>query len=173
MRSFGAFIRCHSRSWTGCRLTPLGRADVGVRVPRTRALLAELDPSGELGSSAEEILQGALELPAAEECVLTHGDLHSRHTLVDDRGRLAGVIDWGDLCRGPASIDLNVYWGLFTSAGRQRFLEAYGDVDADTLLRARVLALFLNAMLLLYALNEKLPALATESRNGIERTLSD
>jgi aminoglycoside phosphotransferase (APT) family kinase protein len=151
---------------------PLGRADLGVRVPRTRALLAQLDPSGALDSRAEEILLGASQLPAAEDCVLTHGDLHSRHTLVDDHGRLAGVIDWGDICRGPAAVDLNVYWGMFTAPGRQRFLAAYGDVDADMLVRARVLALFLNAMLLLYALTEKMPALAAESRNGIERTLS-
>ena len=173
----GAFLReLHQLSLPeldALPVDPMGRADVGVRVPRTRALLAELDPSGALAGRAEETLLAALQLPAAEDCVLTHGDLHSRHTLVDDAGHLVGVIDWGDICRGSASIDLNVYWGMFTNAGRGRFLAAYGDVDTDTLLRARVLSLFLNAMLLLYALRENMPALATESRNGIERTLSD
>jgi aminoglycoside phosphotransferase (APT) family kinase protein len=35
---------------------------------------------------------------------LAHGDLHVRHLLVDEAGALAGVIDWGEVCRGhPAS----------------------------------------------------------------------
>ena len=86
---------------------------------------------------------------------------------------LTGVIDWGDICRAPASVDLSLYWSAFPGAARERFIAAYGDLDDGTLLRARVLALFLNATLAAYARAERMPALEAEAWTGVERTLLD
>lgn len=105
--------------------------------------------------------------------MLAHGDLHVRHALVDGAGRLTGVIDWGDVCRAPASVDLLLYWSAFPPAARERFLAAYGNVDDTGLLRARVLALFLSATLAVYARAQSIPALEAEGLSGLERTLTD
>jgi aminoglycoside phosphotransferase (APT) family kinase protein len=173
----GAFIGClHGLSppdleWLP--IDPMGRADMTMRVPRTRTALGELDPSGALTKRAEATLAEARTLPPADDCVLVHGDLHVRHALVDGAGRLAGVIDWGDICRAPASVDLSLYWSVFPPAARARFIAAYGDVDGATLLRARVLALFLSATLALYARAQGMPALEAEALSGLELTLSN
>jgi aminoglycoside phosphotransferase (APT) family kinase protein len=172
-----AFLGClHGLSVPGTDalpLDPMGRADMTVRVPRTRAALDELDPSGALRERAQTILTAAETLPPADDSVLAHGDLHVRHALVDPAGRLTGVIDWGDICRAPRAVDLSLYWSAFPPAARERFLSAYGGVDEPTLLRARVLALFLSAVHAAYARAHSMPALEAEALGGLERTLID
>jgi len=105
--------------------------------------------------------------------VLVHGDLHVRHLLVDEGGALTGVIDWGDVCRADRAADLSLVWSLLPPAGRAAFLDEYGPVDEGTLLRARVLALFLCALLAVYARDERSPSLERESRAGLERALTN
>lgn len=101
----GTFLRClHGLSVPqidGLPVDPMGRADMAIRVPRTRTALDELDASGALTSRAADVLTAAETLPTADESVFVHGDLRLRHTLIDDAGRLSGVIDWGDVCRAP------------------------------------------------------------------------
>jgi aminoglycoside phosphotransferase (APT) family kinase protein len=171
----GAFLRClHGLSppdFDALPFDPMGRSDMTVRVPWTRAKLAELDPSGGLADRTQPILSMAESLPPAEDWVLAHGDLHVRHALVDDAGRLTGVIDWGDICRAPAAIDLSMYWSAFGPAARQSFLAAYGDIDEATLVRARLLAVFLSAALASYARAEGMRALEAETLGGLERAL--
>jgi hypothetical protein len=62
---------------------------------------------------------------------------------------------------------------VFPPTARERFAAAYGDVDDATLLRARVLALFLSATLGAYARAQGMPALKAEALSGVERTLTD
>ena len=83
------------------------------------------------------------------------------------------MIDWGDICRAPASVDLSLYWSMVPPAARARFVTAYGGIDDATLLRARVLALFLNATLASYARAQSMLALEAETLSGVERTLTD
>jgi aminoglycoside phosphotransferase (APT) family kinase protein len=173
----GAFLgRLHGLSlpkFDELPVDPMGRADMASRVPRTRAALDDLDPSGALAGHAHEILTTAESLPPADGSVLVHGDLHFRHTLIDPAGRLTGVIDWGDICRAPASVDLSLYWNLFPPAARESFRAAYGTVSDATLLRARVLALFLSATLAAYARDQRMRAVEAEALSGIERTLAE
>ena len=107
--------------------------------------------------------------------MLCHGDLNVRHLLVDDAGVPAAVIDWGDVCVGDPSIDLSLYWSLLDSAGRAAFRGTYGaaTLTDDRLLRARVLALFMNAALAQYADDIGDAELLSETRAGLERTLVD
>ncbi len=71
-----------------------------------------------------------------------HGDLYARHVLVDEQGRAAGVIDWGDTHRGDPAVDLAASWHVVPPDGRTAFWEAYGPVDPATLQRARFRAVF-------------------------------
>jgi aminoglycoside phosphotransferase (APT) family kinase protein len=63
-----------------------------------------------------------------------HGDLHPGNLLVSD-GRLAGVIDFGDLTSGDPATDLAVRWMLPRSM-RERF-EAWATGDEPEALRMR------------------------------------
>lgn len=153
---------------------PLKRADIAVRVPRTRARMGEL---AELGlwtapPKVDDVFATAERLPAAEHTSLVHGDLHFRHVLVDGPTP-SGVIDWGDMCRADPSVDLVLYWCALRPEGRAAFIEAYGPVADDRLLRARVLALFLCSILAVYGHHERFSGVERESLAGLERTLVD
>jgi hypothetical protein len=63
-------------------------------------------------------------------------------------------------------------WSFLPQHGRRAFLEEYGPVSEATLLRARVVALFLNAILARYGQHERLPTVETEALSELERTLS-
>jgi aminoglycoside phosphotransferase (APT) family kinase protein len=152
---------------------PMGRADMARRVPRTRADLAAFDPTGALAARAEGLLTAAEGLAPDPEVGLVHGDLHLRHALTDASGRLTGVIDWGDMCLAPVSVDLSICWSAFGPAARHTFLSAYGEVGAPSLLRARVLALSLCVALAASARDRRIRALEAEALAGIERTLTD
>jgi aminoglycoside phosphotransferase (APT) family kinase protein len=153
---------------------PMGRGDMRARVPRTREAI---DGVAELGlwrapASVETILEQALHLPPAEPSAICHGDLHFRQLLVDG-GALSGIIDWVDVCRADPGIDLQLLWSFFPPAGRAAFLEAYGPVSEESLLRARVLALFLSAILARYGRTEGLVSVEAEALAGLRRTLDD
>ncbi len=80
---------------------------------------------------------------------------------------MSGVIDWGDMCRSDPAIDLMLVWILLLPAGLEpRFVEAYGPIDDEQALRARVLALFLGLTLALYARDVGHAALERECARG-------
>jgi len=146
------------------------RADMTQRVPLARRELGELSSLGVWRAPAEveRVLATAERLPPAELPSLVHGDLHFRHVLVEGR-RVTGVIDWGDLCRSDPAIDLQLLWSFLPPAARPAFLDAYGPVSDEQLLRARVLAFSLCAALALYAHAENLPNVKREALDGLER----
>jgi aminoglycoside phosphotransferase (APT) family kinase protein len=72
--------------------------------------------------------------------VWLHGDLHPANIVVHD-GRLAAVVDFGDLTSGDPATDLGVAWMLFTDAERRIFRASAGCTDDDTWARARGWAL--------------------------------
>ena len=156
---------------------PMGRADMAVRLPRTRDRLGALREAGlwTAPPEAERLLTAAGRLGRADGFALTHGDLHVRHLLIDGGGVPCAVIDWGDVCLGDPSIDLSLYWSLLDATGRASFRDAYGDASLteERLLRARVLALFLNAALAHYAADTGDRALLDETLAGLQRTLID
>jgi aminoglycoside phosphotransferase (APT) family kinase protein len=150
------------------------RADMTRRVPIARRDLGELARLGVWSAPAvvAAILETAERLPAAEASAVVHGDLHFRHVLVEGT-RVTGVIDWGDLCRSDPAIDLPLLWGFVPPEGRAAFLDAYGAVEEEQLLRARVLTLSVWAALALYAHAERLPNVEREAVAGLARALED
>jgi aminoglycoside phosphotransferase (APT) family kinase protein len=177
----GAFLRAlHSpqvRTAADVELPvdPLGRGHPAARMAHTRAALDGLIASG---TWAEDAAVGALLAHAAEldpplgTPVLVHGDLHVRHLLVDDGGRVSGVIDWGDVCLADPAVDLAVGFAAFAGPARTAFLAAYGPVDAERELRARALAVRLSALLAGYAAADARPRLLTEALAGLRRAVA-
>jgi aminoglycoside phosphotransferase (APT) family kinase protein len=151
---------------------PLGRSDMRQRAQRTRERLADIVRLGlwRIPSSMAVVLRDATDLPPAPPTVVAHGDFHVRHLLINADASPAGVIDWGDVCRADPSIDLSLYWSLLSPAGREAFRGAYGPVSDEQLLRARVLSLFLNALLAAYAHAEGFRSLEREAVDGLDRT---
>jgi aminoglycoside phosphotransferase (APT) family kinase protein len=151
---------------------PLGRADMSARVPRTRDALEAIADVWRPPPVVGEILAAATRLSPAEPTAVVHGDLHIRQLLAD-RGELSAIIDWVDLCRSDPGVDLQLWWSLLPPAGREAFFDEYGPVSNESLLRARVLALFLNAILVRHARAEGLPAVEKKALAGLERTVAD
>lgn len=150
---------------------PTRRADMELRVPLTVERLATIERLWRAPEHVHTLLDEAIALPQPEPKAVCHGDLHFRHILVDG-GRVSGVIDWIDLCRGDPALDLQLVWSVLPPAARGTFFAAYGDVEDRTLLRARVVALFLSAALLEYAHHEGLPSVEREALASLERAAS-
>lgn len=69
-----------------------------------------------------------------------HGDLHPANILLDQRGHLRAVLDFGDLTGGDPATDLAVAWLAFGAADRAAFRARIDDLtgaDHDTWQRAR------------------------------------
>lgn len=147
------------------------RADMQVRVPYVLDKLAELDALWHAPEHVRALIEDARSLPPPQPKAVCHGDFHFRHVLVEDR-RMRGVIDWIDLCRGEPALDLQTVWSLLPPEARPTFFAEYGDVDEETLLRARVIAFHLGAALLDYGHEEGLPALEREALASLDRAAS-
>jgi aminoglycoside phosphotransferase (APT) family kinase protein len=149
---------------------PIRRADMALRVPRTRVELAAVCELGlwEPRPGLDELLERAASLPPPEPRAICHGDLHFRQLLVDG-GQLTGIIDWVDVCRSDPGVDLQLAWSWMPPAARDEFLDEYGPVTEDSLLRARVVALFLNGALARYGSAEGMPTVVAEALSGLHR----
>jgi aminoglycoside phosphotransferase (APT) family kinase protein len=162
---------------SGLARDPMGRADMTRRVPRTRERFTALASLGlwTAPAAALALLDEAATLPPSGEEALVHGDLHVRHVLVGADGRPSGVIDWGDLASADPAVDLSLYWSQLDAPARAAFRDAYGGrrLTPARLLRARVLALFLDAALAAYAHDTRNGALLRTTLEGLERTLHD
>jgi aminoglycoside phosphotransferase (APT) family kinase protein len=158
---------------TSLAIDPMGRADMRARIPRTRTALRQVASLWDGNGGADDVLTAASNLRPDADPVIVHGDLNLRHALVSSSGGLAGVIDWGDMCRAPRSVDLPIYWSLFDSEARAAFRAAYGPLTDVTLARARVLALYFDATLAVYANDKGMDDLRREALDGLSRTVKD
>ena len=153
---------------------PMGRGDPSVRIPRTRDELAAAAADGlwEPPPAVFELLRRAGQLPVPAPSAVCHGDLHLRQLLVDGAS-LTGVVDWVDVCRGDPGIDLILAYTLLPPDARPAFFAEYGAVADESLLRARVLAFNLSAVLARYGRDQALPQLERESVASLERAAED
>jgi aminoglycoside phosphotransferase (APT) family kinase protein len=154
---------------------PMGRAVPAKRAAHARRPLAALARREiwEPDPAVESLLALAAHAPAPDGAVLSHGDLHVRHLLVDGSGRATGVIDWGDLCLADPAVDLSLAYGAFAGRARAALLDAYGPVSAERETAARVLAVSLCAALAEYAAGTAgRGRLLAESLRGLRRAAS-
>lgn len=100
-----------------------------------------------------------------------HGDPHPRNVITRN-GRLAGLIDWGDMARGDRASDLACVWLLLdAAAARAEAVAALPEVSAATWSRARGWAILYVVMLLEAGL-ENDPAMAAMARSTQARLLA-
>ena len=113
----------------------------------------------------------ALAAPAwRRDPVWLHGDLDSRNLLVDERGRLCGVIDFGCLGVGDPACDVAAAWKLFSGESRDIF-RATLAVDDATWERSRGWALSQALMALAYYTLETNAVLVEEATRWLDETV--
>lgn len=98
-----------------------------------------------------------------------HGDVASGNLLVDERGDLAAVIDFGTSGVGDPACDTVIGWTLFRGTTRDRFRDALG-LDDDTWDRGRGWALW-KAVITIMWHRESDPTVADEARVVIRELL--
>ena len=125
--------------WRGMRLE--------LRRERFELVLENLRKSSDvITPSIERAWLDALAAPACDTAVWVQGDMHAQNVLSHE-GRLAGVIDWGDMCGSDPAVDLGSVWGVLAHApARRAALAAYAPDDA-LLARARGWAILFGATL--------------------------
>ena len=112
--------------------------DLDVYADDVAACLVDLDAP--TARRVEAVWQVALDAREDAHPVWVHGDVAARNLLVED-GRLAAVIDFGQLAAGDPACDVTVAWTLFRGRSRQAFKAALA-VDEDTWRRGRGWALW-------------------------------
>lgn len=169
----GGFLRAlHGADVPGLPADANHRADMHRRVLLTREALARIEPQWPIPRAVDELLRTAAKLPASERAVVCHGDLHFRQLLVDGP-RLSGVVDWVDICRSDPGIDLMVVFAFLPPEARAAFFSQYGEVSEPSLLRARVLALNLSAVLARYGRDEGNGPVEREAFASLDRAVAD
>lgn len=177
----GSFLReLHSISsdeaaGLGAQQDTIRRMDIEYR---TGKALANLQQAVDLdlieSASPWESLLMELKNPCPEPdpICLVHGDLYSRHVLVetqeDGPAEISGIIDWGDLHINDPANDLAVAWVLFDRAGRERMFEIYGQVSPDRLALSRHRAICHTTICLVYGREGGVPELEAESRRALD-----
>jgi aminoglycoside phosphotransferase (APT) family kinase protein len=102
--------------------------------------------------------------------VWLHGDLHPANVLVHS-GRVAAVIDFGDITAGDPATDLSIAWMILPAAARPAFRAAAGVIDDDTWTRARGWALALAVAYLANSADN--PQIARVGRYTLAAVLAD
>jgi len=133
----------------------LDRMNLVKRKPMLETSIESAKRNGLLDSGTEEKLHDFLSTIHAsfkdETRTLVHGDLHMKNFLVDDKGKISAVIDWGDTHIGHPVIDLSIVYSFLPPAGRNEFFQWYGDVLPEWKIAARFKAIHSLIMLLSYA----------------------
>jgi aminoglycoside phosphotransferase (APT) family kinase protein len=121
-------------------------------------------------SAVAAVWQSALDAPVWRGPSLwLHGDLHPANIIARD-GRLAGVIDFGDMTAGDPATDLATAWLTFDAEGRSAFIRALAYDDA-TWTRARGWAVTMATALL--ANSGDAPSMRRIGLHAIEQLLED
>jgi len=94
-----------------------------------------------------------------------HGELHPANVNGQD-GRLAEVIDFGEMCAGDPATDLSAAWLILPDGAARRFFDAYGRADQATIDRARGWALLRAVGLIAIGRNGRLRATRRQADLG-------
>lgn len=149
--------------------------DIALRLEKMRTFLSDLTPH--IAEEDRRLIADFLESTTLDRVhsreVLLHGDLHFKNMLVDDDGLVAGVIDWGDISIGHPGGDLNVVYSFLPPQARLHFFQEYGEVDDETKLLARLMAVYIPMLLWLQAIDGKNDKMAEEARATIRRAITE
>ncbi len=104
--------------------------------------------------------------------VFLHGDLHFKNILVNEFGQVSGMIDWGDMNIGHPACDLSIVYSFLPAHERQSFFKEYGEVDEQTKVLARLIAIYIPMIILMQAIDDHEDVIADEAKACIKRALS-
>ncbi len=153
--------------------SPVRGVPLSVRDASVRANLGRL-PAGFDRAALTRIWSEAVAAPAwSGPPVWVHGDLHPGN-LIMDGGRLAAIIDFGDLTAGDPATDLATAWLTFDPAGRAAFrdrLAAGEHGDESMWRRARGWAVANGSALAVYSADD--PRMAALGRQALTAVLDD
>ena len=150
----------------GSRGVPLAQRDAA-----TREAIAQLDGVVD-GAAVTAAWEAAVRAPTwPRPGVWIHGDLLSGNVLVDGRGRLNAVIDFGCMAVGDPACDMMAAWTLFEAEGREAFRSAI-EVDDATWARGRGWALSFALIALPYYMHTN-PVFVRDARHVIREVLAD
>lgn len=105
--------------------------------------------------------------------VFLHGDLHFKNILVDEKGLVSGIIDWGDMNIGHPACDLSIGYSFLPPHARSDFFEQYGGVEEETKILARLIAVYIPILILMQAVDDRDETVAAEAKTTIMRALAD
>lgn len=149
-RRVGEFLRILHRPVIGAPDNPYRGFPVVENTPRIAANLehvgGSVDVEGVLGRWDELVAAPGW----AGEPVMIHGDLHAANIVVNE-GRIAAIIDFGDITAGDPAGDFAVAWALFGESDRAELRSAAGDVDDATWSRAEAWALHFGVLFLAHS----------------------
>lgn len=159
----------------GIPFDEMNRLSMKVRKPIMEDNIQKLKGLGydPIIEKAENYLHSVEVIPVPDEKVLVHDDLHIRNILVDEEGKIAGIIDWGDAHIGHRASDLSILYSLIPKEGRKPFYDIYGEVDSQTKQLAKFKAIFVHILLLLYAHDVGDEALIIATRECLSLGLED
>lgn len=145
----GGFLRkLHVPGPTDAPRNPYRGVPLATRSDALTVRLDRIDPS--LLPVPRQVLRDlwleSVAAPIDVNEVWLHGDLHPSNVIVSE-GRLAAVVDWGDVCIGDPATDLAAAWMQFPREAHSEFWEAYGTTTAATWQRARGWAIHFGLML--------------------------
>ncbi len=169
-----AFLRAlHAPAPEDAPRNPYRGVPLAERVTVYEQRRASLAARGEpVEGDIHAIWVDALAAPADTDPTWIHGDLHPRNVLVRS-GRIAAIIDWGDVARGDRATDLAAVWlVLADAAARRRVIADLGDVPLSAWRRARGWAA-LQALILLDAGLADDPRMAAIGRATLTRLGAD
>ena len=140
----------------GVKYDCLGRLDMNKRIPmlnKTAEKLYNLRPESDTIMQLHKYAEMLVPIGEASEKCLVHGDLHLRNILVNEKGSLTGIIDWGDTHIGDPAIDLSAAYSLLPLEARSSFFEEYGQISEEASELARFKAVYTLAVLLIYGID--------------------
>ncbi|MBB6734080.1 phosphotransferase [Cohnella zeiphila] len=149
--------------------------DIAMRKAKMQAFLSKL--ALHLNEEEHRAISDYLEHLSMDRVrqryVLLHGDLHFKNMLVDEIGRVSGIIDWGDIHLGHPACDLNVVYSFLPPHARSDFFKEYGDADEETKVLARLIAVYIPILIWMQAMDENDERLVAEAKANIFRALAD
>ncbi|MDI3288608.1 macrolide 2'-phosphotransferase [Polyangium sp. 15x6] len=103
------------------------RAELARAMDDTRGVLA---PSDVVWARWQRWLANDAIWP--RHVALVHGDLHPGHMLLDEEGRLTGILDWTEAHLGDPSIDFALFVGAFGKAALDACLARFEAAGGTT-----------------------------------------
>ncbi len=156
----------HVRASIDAPANPVRGVPLVEREAVAREGFAQLERGAELATVLDD---GLAAEPWTGPDVWIHGDPHPGNLLATADGRLAAMIDFGDLTAGDPATDLAIAWLAFDAEGRAAYSAAHSPVDDATWRRARAWAAILAAAFVLQSDDD--PAMAAIGHHGVVEVL--